>query len=216
MPILSWSAFVLGSIATEITGVGKLILSKIIGDFSSQRVSPVVVSFKVSSEREFILKKAIAPVQEQYDYIIIDTPPALNLLTANAYAVSDFLIIPMVADILSLVGLSQLWETVESVRSLFNSELKVLGILLTRYNRRTLLSRDVDELAAQLADQMGTVVFKSKIRPGVAIAEAPAHGESIFTYNPRSGAVQDYLEFIDEIAETIHLKGGTEHGEENE
>ena len=152
----------------------------------------------------------------QYDYIIIDTPPALNLLTANAYAVSDFLIIPMVADILSLVGLSQLWETVESVRSLFNSELKVLGILLTRYNRRTLLSRDVDELAAQLADQMGTVVFKSKIRPGVAIAEAPAHGESIFTYNPRSGAVQDYLEFIDEIAETIHLKGGTEHGEENE
>ena len=140
----------------------------------------------------------------------------MNLLTANAYAVSDFLIIPMVADILSLVGLSQLWETVESVRSLFNSELKVLGILLTRYNRRTLLSRDVDELAAQLADQMGTVVFKSKIRPGVAIAEAPAHGESIFTYNPRSGAVQDYLEFIDEIAETIHLKGGTEHGEENE
>lgn len=171
---------------------------------------------QVSSEREFILKKAIAPVQEQYDYIIIDTPPALNLLTANAYAVSDFLIIPMVADILSLVGLSQLWETVESVRSLFNSQLKVLGILLTRYNRRTLLSRDVDELAAQLADQMGTVVFKSKIRPGVAIAEAPAHGESIFTYNPRSGAVQDYMEFIDEIAETIHLKGGTEHGKENE
>ena len=68
----------------------------------------------------------------------------------------------------TLFPLSAIWETVESVRSLFNSELKVLGILLTRYNRRTLLSRDVDELAAQLADQMGTVVFKSKIRPGVA------------------------------------------------
>lgn len=156
--------------------------------------------------RECILKNALAPVMEEYDYVIIDTPPALNLLTVNAYTVSDFLIIPMASDILSLVGLSQLKETIESVRSTLNPRLNVLGILLTRFNKRTLLSRDVLEMAQQLAKQIHTVVFESKIRNGVAIAEAPAHGESIFEYNPRSGAVEDYRDFIHEIAGTIHLK----------
>ena len=94
------------------------------------------------------------PVMEKYDYIIIDTPPALNLLTVNAYVVSDFLIIPMASDILSLVGLSQLKETIESVQENLNPELNVLGILLTRFNRRTLLSKDVLEMAQQLAGQM--------------------------------------------------------------
>lgn len=160
----------------------------------------------VNEHRECILKNVLAPVMEEYDYVIIDTPPALNLLTVNAYAVSDFLIIPMASDILSLVGLSQLKETIESVRTTLNPRLNVLGILLTRFNKRTILSRDVLEMAQQLAKQINTVVFESKIRSGVAIAEAPAHGESIFDYNPRSGAVGDYKDFIHEIAGTIHLK----------
>lgn len=153
---------------------------------------------------------------DKYDYIVIDTPPALNLLTVNAYVVSDFLIIPMASDILSLVGLSQLKETIESVQENLNPELNVLGILLTRFNKRTLLSRDVLEMAQQLAKQMKTTVFNTKIRSGVAIAEAPAHGESIFDYNPRSSAVKDYQELIDEIADRIHLKEAVEYGKENE
>lgn len=157
-------------------------------------------------KRECILRDTIAPIIDNYDYVVIDTPPALNLLTVNAYAVSDFLIIPMASDILSLVGLSQLKETIESVRSALNPRLNVLGILLNRYNKRTILSKDVLEMAEQLARQINTVVFDTKIRSGVAIAEAPAHGESIFDYNPGSGAVQDYQDFIDEIAETIHLR----------
>lgn len=159
-----------------------------------------------AEHRECILKNTLAPVMEEYDYVIIDTPPALNLLTVNAYTVSDFLIIPMASDILSLVGLAQLKETIESVRGGLNPRLHVLGILLTRYNKRTLLSQEVLDVARQLAQQINTVVFESKIRNGVAIAEAPAHGESIFDYNPRSAAVKDYMAFIDEIAETIHLK----------
>ena len=83
-----------------------------------------------SGPGECILKETLAPVMEQYDYIIIDTPPALNLLTVNAYAVSDYLIIPLASDILSLVGLAQLKETIESVRESFNPGLKVMGILL--------------------------------------------------------------------------------------
>lgn len=159
----------------------------------------------IPGRREYILKNAIAPVIDQYDYAIIDTPPALNLLTVNAYAASDHLIIPMASDILSLVGLAQLKETIESVRSTLNPVLNVLGILLNRFSWRTHLSRDVLDMANQLADQIDSKVFNTKIRSGVAIAEAPAHGESIFTYNLRSGAVLDYLEFIREIAPAIHL-----------
>ena len=155
--------------------------------------------------RESILRDTLQPVLGEYDYAVIDTPPALNLLTVNAYAVSDYLVIPMASDILSLVGLSQLKETVESVQSQLNPRLKVLGILLTRFNGRTCLARDVLEMAQQLADQMNTRVFDAKIRNGVAIAEAPAHGESIFTYNPRSSAVRDYKDFVQETAGIIGL-----------
>lgn len=155
--------------------------------------------------RESILRDMLDPILKDYDYVVIDTPPALNLLTVNAYAVSDYLIIPMSSDILSLVGLSQLRETVETVKGQLNPDLKVMGILLTRYNGRTCLARDVQEMAGQLAMQMNTQVFASKIRNGVAIAEAPAHGESIFTYNPRSAAVKDYSEFVQEVARIIGL-----------
>ena len=99
---------------------------------------------------------------------------------------------------------------------LLNPRLNVLGILLTRFNRRTLLSRDVLEMAQQLADQIGTKVFDTKIRSGVAIAEAPAHGESIFDYNPLSAAVNDYQAFIEEIADIIHLKEVAGNGKKDQ
>lgn len=167
-----------------------------------------------SGGSESVLRDAIRSLEDRYDYIVIDTPPALNLLTVNAYTASDYLIIPMASDILSLVGLSQLRETIETVRSSLNPSLHVLGILLTRFNRRTLLSRDVLEMAQQLAVQIGTNVFDAKIRSGVAIAEAPAHGMSIFSYNPRSSAVKDYKEFLDEVLATIE-KEAASHAQEN-
>ena len=179
-------------------------------DYGDLLVSDITLSNNglddIRTNREFILRDAIKPVMDFFDYIIIDTPPALNLLTVNAYSVSDFLIIPMASDILSLVGLAQLKETIESVRGSFNPGLNVLGILLTRFNPRTTLSRDVLEMAQQLAPQIHSRVFDTKIRTGVAIAEAPAHGESIFSYNPRSGAVKDYQALIEEIAPDIQLK----------
>lgn len=179
-------------------------------DYGDLLVSDITLSSSglesLPTRREYILRDAIWPVLNQYDYIIIDTPPALNLLTVNAYSVSNFLIIPMASDILSLVGLAQLKETIDTVRDTFNPGLNVLGILLTRFNPRTLLSRDVLEMAEQLAGQIHSRVFDTKIRSGVAVAEAPAHGESIFSYNPRSSAVKDYQAFLEEIAPEIHLK----------
>ena len=91
--------------------------------------------------REFLLKAALSKVSDNYDYILIDTPPALNILTVNAYVASDSLIIPMAPEVLSLLGVSQIKETIESVRSYYNSRLQVLGILLNRYNGRLKLSR---------------------------------------------------------------------------
>ena len=178
-------------------------------DYGDLLVSDITLSSSglesLPTRREYILRDAIWPVLNQYDYIIIDTPPALNLLTVNAYSVSNFLIIHMASDILSLVGLAQLKETIDTVRDTFNPGLNVLGILLTRFNPRTLLSRDVLEMAEQLAGQIHSRVFDTKIRSGVAVAEAPAHGESIFSYNPRSSAVKDYQAFLEEIAPEIHL-----------
>lgn len=153
--------------------------------------------------RELLLKTVLKPIMNDYDYIIIDTPPALNVLTVNAYSVADYLIIPMAPEILSLLGLTQLKETVDSVRQSVNSHLNVLGILLTKYNRRTLLAKEVSELAENIASQMSTCVFDAKIRPSVSAAEAPAHGESIFEYSPRSNPSADYREFITEVLHRI-------------
>ncbi len=149
--------------------------------------------------REFLLKTALSKISDGYDYIIIDTPPALNLLTVNAYVAADSLIIPMAPEVLSLLGVSQIKETIESVRNFYNSQLNVLGILLNRFSSRLRLNREVLELAEQIAAQLGTKVFDSKIRSSVLVAEAPAHGTSILEYAPRSNPAIDFDALCGEI-----------------
>lgn len=152
-----------------------------------------------SAGRELLLKKALAPVIDNYDYIIIDTPPALNILTVNAYAVANHLIIPMAPEILSLLGVTQLKETIDSVRESVNPNLNVLGIILTKFNRRTLLAREVKDMAENVASQMGTCVFNNQIRTSVSVAEAPAHGLSIFDHSPSAKPSEDYRNFLQEV-----------------
>lgn len=150
--------------------------------------------------REFMLKTALSKVEENYDFIIVDTPPALNLLTVNAYVAVDKLIIPMAPEVLSLLGVSQIKETIQSVREYYNSHLQVLGILLNRYNARFNLNREVLELASQIAQQLDTVVFEAKIRGSVSVAEAPAHGQSVVDYAPASKPAQDFEQLCDQVA----------------
>lgn len=154
-----------------------------------------------SQERELLLKKALRPVADNYDFIIIDTPPALNILTVNAYAAANHLIIPMAPEILSLLGLTQLIETIDSIQDKLNPGLNVLGLILTKYNRRTLLAREVREMAENIASQIGSCVFDTKIRTSVAVAEAPAHGLSVYDHAPRANPSQDYKEFVREVME---------------
>ena len=154
-------------------------------------------------QRESMLKNLLSTVAGYYDYIIIDTPPALNILTVNAYAAADYLIIPMVPEILSLLGVSQIKDTINTVRASVNPDLVVLGILLNKYNSRTLLSREVKEMAQSIASQIGTRVFETHIRSSVSVAEAPAQGESLLDYAPRSNPAQDYKALVTEVLELI-------------
>ena len=150
--------------------------------------------------REYMLKAALSKLADKYDFIIVDTPPALNILTVNAYVAADSLIIPMAPEVLSLLGVSQIKETIESARQYYNSRLEVLGILLNRYSARFNLNREVLELAGQIARQLNTQVFATKIRSSVAAAEAPAHGLSVVDYAPASNPAKDFEDLCDEVA----------------
>ncbi|MDE7245079.1 MAG: ParA family protein, partial [Oscillospiraceae bacterium] len=123
--------------------------------------------------------------------------------TVNAYVMADGLIIPKAPEILSLLGVAQIRETIDTVRRCYNSRLKVLGILLNKYNQRFTLNREVLEMAEQIAAQLDTKVFDAKIRTSVSVAEAPAHGESVLTYAPTSTSADDFEKFLEEVIRAL-------------
>jgi chromosome partitioning protein len=151
--------------------------------------------------REYLLKEAISTIKDKYDFIFIDTPPALNILTVNAFTASDYIIIPMNADIFSLKGIAQLFETIERVKRYCNPDLKVEGIVLTKFNKRTILSKEIKGTTELIAGQLGTKLFNTTIRSSVAIMEAQTTQQEIFSYAPNNTAVQDYKDFVDELIE---------------
>ena len=153
--------------------------------------------------REYLLKNELTSLARRYDFIVIDTPPALNLLTVNAYVAANQLIIPMAPEILSLLGVAQIKETIETVRQYYNSNLKVTGILLNRFNARLNLNKEVLDMSQQIAQQLETKVFQSKIRQSVLVAEAPAHGQSVVSYAPHCKPAQDFSALVDEILAQI-------------
>ncbi|MDR1603600.1 MAG: AAA family ATPase [Gracilibacteraceae bacterium] len=150
---------------------------------------------------EFILRDALGNVRAAYDYIIIDTPPALSVLTVNAFTAADGLLVPILADIFSLQGLTRLNDTVARVREYSNPDLQLLGIVLTRFNPRTVLSREIRVTASMIADELGLPLLKTTIRASVAIAEAQSMQVDMFKYMPRNNAVQDYKHLVRELKE---------------
>lgn len=166
------------------------------------RMSAADMQF-VRQGREYLLQKALQPSQQDYDYIILDTPPALGILTINALTAADGLIIPMVADRYSMQGLSQLSDTIQTVQEYSNPDLKVLGILLTRFNRRTVLGRDIQDTIEELAQEWGTKVYATPIRQSVALPESQTQRESIFSYAPESTTSEDYIGFLKEFLEDM-------------
>ena len=152
------------------------------------------------TRREYRLKEALKPLGGDYDYCIIDTPPALGILTVNALTAADKVIIPCLPDIFSIQATGQIAEVIKGIRATSNPGLQIAGILLTRYTPRQILTRETAEALETAARCMlGTKLFNTKIRESVTIREAQAVSADIFTYNPRSIGAMDYTAFITEL-----------------
>lgn len=151
--------------------------------------------------REFLLREALASIVNLYDYILIDTPPALSILTVNAFTASESIIVPMLSDIFSLQGIAQLYETVERVKKYCNPKLSIAGILLTRHNSRTKLSKEVKGTAELISQDLGVPLFKTHIRTSIAVCEAQSIQRDLFEYSPKNIAARDYSAFINELLE---------------
>ena len=149
--------------------------------------------------KEYRLKKALDSLEGLYDYCIVDTPPALGILNINALTACDGVIIPSQADIYSLQGISQLNVTIQAVKKYCNPSLSIMGIVLTRYNGRSIIRREVAEMLEQTAQSLNTKLYKAKIRECTAMVEAQAKKQNIFKYAPKSNAAADYKAFVDEI-----------------
>ena len=146
--------------------------------------------------RERALQKALLPVRSDYDYILIDTPPSLGLLTVNALTASDEVIVPVQCEYLSLRGLVQLQNTLEMIREDLNPSVEIRGILPTMYDGRTLHSREAVEM---LIENFGDLVFKTWIKKTVRYAEAPVQGISVLKYDPSGAAAKMYRELAKEV-----------------
>ena len=163
---------------------------------STLDLSGAEVELSGEAGREYILKELIDPIKKQYDYVIIDSPPSLGLLTINSFTASDEVLIPLQAQYLAIQGLTKLVEVVDKIKKRLNKSLKVGGVFITQYDNRKVLNRDV---VATIQSHFKSEVFKTKIRDNVALAEAPTQGVDIFRYQPKSKGAEDYLALCREI-----------------
>ncbi|HVJ08698.1 MAG TPA: ParA family protein [Acidisarcina sp.] len=158
------------------------------------------------------LRNALAPIRDQYDFIIMDCPPALDLLTLNALVAADRLLVPMQAEYFALEGISELVSTLERVRSAFNPTLGIEGVLLTMYDDRTNLAQQVTE---NLRGFFGEKLFNTVIPRNVRLAEAPSHGKPVAIYDPRSRGAESYRTLALEILTRNGIKSPKNPKQEN-
>jgi chromosome partitioning protein len=163
---------------------------------STLDLSGAEIELSGEAGREFILKDLLEPIKRKYDYILIDSPPSLGLLTINAFTASDQIFIPLQAQYLALQGLTKLVEVIEKIKRRLNPNLKIGGVFITQYDSRKVLNRDVVEA---IKGHFSKELFTTYIRDNVALAEAPAQGLDIFRYNPKSHGAEDYLSLCKEI-----------------
>ena len=149
-------------------------------------------------DKEFILKNAIDQVRDQYDFIIIDCPPSLNMLTINAMTTADTVLVPIQCEYYALEGLSQLMHTIELVQERLNPELEIEGVVFTMYDARTNLSLQVVE---NVKDNLQQNIYKTIIPRNIRLAEAPSYGLPINKYDPKSTGAESYMRLADEVIE---------------
>jgi chromosome partitioning protein len=148
------------------------------------------------ANREFRLRERLAQIRGEYRFVVIDCPPALDLLTLNALLAADSVVVPIQCEFFALEGISALMDTIDRIRNSFNHPLTIEGILLTMYDDRTNLTRQV---AADLKEFFGSQVFQTTIPRSVRLAEAPSFGKPILDYDPRSRGAESYIKLAKEI-----------------
>jgi len=177
--------------ALEVALDGQLFVLGANGDMTAAEVG-----LRDRKNGRLALKNALAEISDSFDYVIIDCPPALSMLTVNALAAARGVIIPMQCEYYALEGLSALLETIESVRKMMNPELSIEGVLMTMYDSRNRLTGDV---SAQLIDYFGDSVYKTVIPRNVRLAEAPSHGLPIMQYDSSASGARAYRALAAEI-----------------
>ncbi|MEG8230294.1 ParA family protein [Candidatus Rickettsia tasmanensis] len=170
---------------------------------SNTNLSAAELDLTKLKDREYILMKLLAEIKILYDYIIIDCPPSLNLLTVNALVASDEVLIPMQCDFYSLEGLSHLLKTIEIVEKKLNSKIKIAGILFTMYDKRNRLTEQVED---DVRKCLGELVFKTVIPRNIKLSEAPSYGKPAIIYDYKCSGAVAYIELTKEILERYGKK----------
>ena len=175
----------------------------------SKNLTGANIELAGAEDRAIRLRKALEPVKASYDLVVLDCPPALDLLTLNALAAAELLIVPMQAEYFALEGVSELISTLERVRSAFNPDLTIEGVLLTMYDDRTNLAQQVTET---LREYFKERLYRTVIPRNVRLAEAPSHGKPVAVYDPRSRGTEAYFELANEYM----VRNGIESPRANE
>jgi chromosome partitioning protein len=157
------------------------------------------------------LKDALAPILKEYDYIVLDTPPSLGILTVNALVASTHLLVPIQAAYFAIEGTDDLLETYERIRARPNPQLKMLGVVITLFDKRTNISRDTH---GQIRSVFGEVLFKTKISKNVRLEESPAYKETILTFAPKSPGAVEYKKLAAEVLQRVEESRVARHAED--
>ena len=171
-------------------------------DVAPATIALAKLESKLSGEIDayYRLRDALSKVRDVYDYIIIDTPPTLGLITVNALVAATHVLIPVQSSYFALEGTDDLIETIEKVKGLMNPELQILGVVITLYDKRTLLARDT---RAEIQRVFGDKTFKTAISKNVRLEESPAYKEAIFSYAPESRGAYEYYKLSEEVLSRV-------------
>ena len=180
-------------------GPGRLALAKLEQVLAGQFDAP------------YRLKDALAPILKDYDYVVLDTPPSLGILTVNALVASTHLIVPIQAAYFAIEGTDDLLETYERIRMRPNPQLKMLGVVITLFDKRTNISRDTH---GQIRSVFGETLFKTKISKNVRLEESPAYKETVLTFAPKSTGAQEYKKLAGEVVHRVEENGIARHAED--
>src|SRR2546426_2886808 len=167
--------------------------------------------YKVTGVQTCALPISLAPIQKDYEFVIVDTPPALGILTVNGLVAATHLLVPIQAAYFAIEGTDDLLETYERIRARPNPDLKVLGVVITLFDKRTNISRDTHE---QIRSVFGSVLFKTRISKNVRLEESPAYKETILTFAPKSPGATEYRKLALEVIQRVEEDRIARHTED--